>query len=108
MDPDPQSRRIAAWADRHLGGVARSLAQRSSLSVVAGLALLAGFIVVAALATAFAEMLEDVLVGDGINGVDEPAARWLAAHRDLWLTSGLKVVTLLGNWPIHRYGWPCW
>jgi membrane-associated phospholipid phosphatase len=88
---------VALWADRNLGGFARSLAQRSSLSVVAGLALLIGFIVVAALATAFAEILEDVLVGDGINGVDEPAARWLAAHRDLWLTSTLKLLTLLGN-----------
>ena len=93
-----RSSTIAAWADRHLGGIARSMARRHSLSVVAGLALLAGFIVVAALATAFAEVLEDVLVGDGINGLDEPAAHWLAAHRDLWLTSSLKLVTLLGNW----------
>lgn len=89
---------MADWAERHLGGPARSLAHRYSLSVVAGLALLAGFIVVAALATAFAEVLEDVLVGDGINGLDEPAARWLATHRDLWLTSSLKLVTRLGNW----------
>lgn len=92
------------WADTHLGEFARSLAKRSSLSVVAGLALLAGFVVVAALATAFAEILEDVLVGDGINGVDEPAARWLAGHRDLWLTSSLKVVTLLGNSPVIGVG----
>jgi undecaprenyl-diphosphatase len=89
---------MASWADRHLGGMARSLAHRYSLSVVAGMGLLAGFIVVAALATAFAEVLEDVLVGDGINGFDVPAAHWLAAHRDLWLTSSLKLVTLLGNW----------
>ena len=93
-----RSSAIAVWADRHLGGIARSMARRYSLSVVAGLALLTGFIVVAALATAFAEVLEDVLVGDGINGLDEPAAHWLAAHRDLWLTSTLKLVTLLGNW----------
>jgi len=52
-----RSSTIAAWADRHLGGIARSMARRHSLSVVAGLALLAGFIVVAALATAFAEVL---------------------------------------------------
>lgn len=86
-----------AWVDRRFGEYAEGLAKRSSLTVVAGLALLAGFVVVAGLAAAFTEILEDVLVGDGINGVDEPAARWLAGHRELWLTAALKAITLLGN-----------
>ncbi|HRD14591.1 MAG TPA: phosphatase PAP2 family protein [Mycobacterium sp.] len=60
-------------------------------------ALLAGFVVVAALAAALAEVLEDVLVGDGINAVDGPTTTWLAAHRDPWLTAALKGVSLLGN-----------
>ena len=88
-----------AWAERRFGAFADRLATRSSLTVVAGLALLAGFVVVAGLAAAFTEILEDVLVGDGINGVDEPAAQWLAGHRELWLTAALKVITLLGNSP---------
>jgi membrane-associated phospholipid phosphatase len=90
---------VLAWADRRFGDYADGLAKRSSLTVVAGLALLAGFVVVAGLAAAFTEILEDVLVGDGINGIDEPAAHWLAGHRELWLTTALKGITLLGNSP---------
>lgn len=87
----------AVWVDRHLGDFGATLARRFSVSVAAGLALLAGFVVVAGLAAAFTEILEDVLVGDGINGIDEPAAGWLAGHRDVWLTTALKGVTVLGN-----------
>ena len=68
-----------------------------SLTVTAAAALLAGFGVVAALAAALAEVLEDVLVGDGINAVDGPTTTWLAAHREPWLTAALKGVSLLGN-----------
>lgn len=82
---------------RHLGAPARMLARRFSLTVTAAAALLAGFVVVAALAAALAEVLEDVLVGDGINAVDGPTTTWLAAHRDPWLTAALKGVSLLGN-----------
>ena len=87
----------ARWAGNHLGEPARALAQRLSLTVTAGLGLLVGFVVVAALAAAVAEVLEDVLVGDGINAVDGPTTHWLATHRDAWLTTTLKVVSLLGN-----------
>lgn len=87
----------ARWVGTHLGGRTRELAQRFSLTVTAALGLLAGFAVVAALAAAVAEVLEDVLVGEGINGVDGPTTQWLAAHRDGWLTVALKGVSLLGN-----------
>jgi membrane-associated phospholipid phosphatase len=90
---------VLAWVERRFGDYAAALAKRSSLSVAAVLALLTGFVVVAGLAAAFTEILEDVLVGDGINGIDEPAARWLAGHRELWLTTALKGITLLGNTP---------
>ena len=88
---------VARWVGRHLGAPARMLARRFSLTVTAAAALLAGFVVVAALAAALAEVLEDVLVGDGINAVDGPTTTWLAAHRDPWLTAALKGVSLLGN-----------
>lgn len=91
---------LVAWGDRHFGELAGTLAKRSSLNVAVAVALFAGFVVVAGLAAAFTEILEDVLVGDGINGIDEPAADWLARHREQWLTMTLKVVTLLGNSPV--------
>lgn len=90
---------VVAWADRHFGEAAAALAKKSSLTVAAGLALVAGFVVVAGFAAAFTEILEDVLVGDGVNGVDGPAAEWLAGHREQWLTAALKVVTIIGDSP---------
>ena len=88
---------VVRWVGRHLGAPARMLARRFSLTVTAAAALLVGFVVVAALAAALAEVLDDVLVGDGINAVDGPTTTWLAAHRDPWLTAALKGVSLLGN-----------
>ena len=50
---------VARWVGRHLGAPARMLARRFSLTVTAAAALLAGFGVVAALAAALAEVLEE-------------------------------------------------
>jgi undecaprenyl-diphosphatase len=88
---------IAGWFAERLGERGSALARRFSVDEVAGLALLTGLVVVAGLAAAFAEVLEDVLEGEGIAAIDEPASRWLAGHRDPWLTAALKIVTTLGN-----------
>jgi membrane-associated phospholipid phosphatase len=53
--------------------------------------------VVVALAAGFTAVLEDVLEGDGITGIDEPATRWVATHRDAWMTLALRVVTEAGG-----------
>lgn len=76
------------------------LARRLPADEVAGVALLLGFVVVAAVAVGFTEVLDDVLEGDGIVGFDQPAARWLATHRDLWLTTTLRAVTAAGDPPV--------
>lgn len=91
---------LGRWAQAHLGTRARALADRLSVDVVAAAGLLAGLGVVAALGLAFATVLDDVLEGDGVNGLDEPAARWVADHRDLWLSDALKIVTHLGDSPV--------
>lgn len=88
---------VARWIAGHLGAQGTALARRFSVDEVAGLALLAGLVVIAGLAAAFAEVLEDVLDGEGIAVIDEPASSWVAHHRDRWLTSALKVVTAVGN-----------
>jgi len=64
---------------------------------VAGIALLLGLAVVVSLAVGFTEVLDDVLEGDGIAGIDRPITSWLASHRDLWLTDTLRVVTHAGG-----------
>lgn len=89
----------ARWTGEHIGRQGRMLARRFSVGEVAGVALLVGLVTVGALAATFTEVLEDVLNGEGIAVIDDPAAYQLAAHRDPWLTTTLKVVTALGNPP---------
>jgi undecaprenyl-diphosphatase len=91
---------VGQWVGEHFGTPARTLANRLSVDVVAAVGLLLGLGVVAALGLAFAKVLDDVLEGDGVNGLDDPAARWLATHRDLWLSNAMKAVTHLGDSPV--------
>lgn len=85
------------WARDRIGARDPALARRLPPSEVAVVVLLLGLVVVAALAVGFTEVLDDVLEGDGIAGFDHPTTRWLAAHRDLWLTSVLRAVTHAGS-----------
>jgi membrane-associated phospholipid phosphatase len=89
--------RVVAWAREQISARGWALARRLPAYEVAGVALLVGSAAVAALAAGFAAVLEDVLEGDGIAGIDQPAAGWLATHRDLWLTTTLRVVTAAGG-----------
>ena len=90
-------RTALAWVYEKSAGKRGPAARRLSAHMVASLALLVGWIVVSALTAGFTAVLEDVLEGDGIAAVDRPALRWLATHRDLWLTRTLRVVTMAGN-----------
>lgn len=85
------------WVRDRIGDRRRALARRLPVSEIAGVALLLGLMVVVALAVGFTEVLDDVLEGDGIVGIDHPVTRWLAAHRDLWLTTALRAVTHAGS-----------
>ncbi len=89
--------RALTWARDQIRARGWPFAGRLPADEVAGVALLLGFVVVAAVAVGFTEVLDDVLEGDGIAGIDRPAARWLASHRDLWLTATLRVVTVGGD-----------
>jgi undecaprenyl-diphosphatase len=86
-----------AWVRDRIGDRGRALARRLPASEVAAAALLLGLVVVVALAVGFTEVLDDVLEGDGIAEIDHPVTRWLAAHRDLWLTTALRAVTAGGD-----------
>ncbi|ORA20706.1 phosphatase PAP2 family protein [Mycobacterium arosiense] len=85
------------WVRDRIAARRWALARRLRVSEVAGVALLLGLLVVVALAVGFTEVLDDVLEGDGIAGFDQPVTRWLATHRDLWLTTALSVVTVAGS-----------
>ncbi|OBJ00588.1 phosphatase PAP2 family protein [Mycobacterium sp. 1465703.0] len=87
------------WVRDRIGTRGRALAGRLPASQVAGVALLLGLVVVVTLAVGFTEVLDDVLEGDGIAGFDQPMTRWLATHRDLWLTSTLRAITVAGDPP---------
>ncbi|ORB58505.1 phosphatase PAP2 family protein [Mycobacterium persicum] len=89
--------RVVAWLGARAGARGGVLTRRLAVSEVAGVALLIGAAVVTALAVCFTEVLDDVLEGDGIAGIDQPVAEWLAAHRDPWLTTTLRVVTAAGG-----------
>ncbi len=91
--------RALTWVRDQISARGWPLARRLPADEVAVVALLLGFVVVAAVAVGFTEVLDDVLEGDGITGIDQPAARWLATHRDLWLTTTLRVVTAGGDPP---------
>jgi undecaprenyl-diphosphatase len=92
--------RALTWARDRISARGWPLAARLPADEVAGVALLLGFVAVAAVAVGFTEVLDDVLEGDGIAGIDQPAAHWLATHRDLWLTTTLRVVTAGGDPPV--------
>jgi len=85
------------WVRERISARKWALAVGLPASEVAGVALLIGLVAVAALAVGFTQVLDDVLEGDGIAGLDQPATRWLASHRDLWLTATLRVVTVAGG-----------
>jgi undecaprenyl-diphosphatase len=89
-------RRVWAWSSEQLEASEWAKA-RWLPAYEAGIILLVELAVVVTLAVGFTEVLEDVLEGDGIAGIDRPAAEWLGTHRDLWLTKALLVVTAAGG-----------
>ncbi len=89
--------RAEAWARETWHDRGWSVPRRWPRFEVAGVALLIGLAVVVALGAGFTEVLDDVLEGDGIAGIDQPAARWLATHRDLWMTTALRAITGAGG-----------
>lgn len=91
------------WSGRTLSSVghrvrlpAKWIGRLDSGGITAA-ALSVGFVVTTLLALGFTAVLEDVLEGEGIVGIDQPVSRWLAGHRDLWLTDVLRAVTWVGS-----------
>lgn len=62
-----------------------------------GLYLTLGLLVVVLGAWAFGALLQDVVAHDELALVDRPVDVWMVHHREPWLTSTMKDVTVLGS-----------
>ena len=96
--------RLQRLFSERASAAAATLRSRLRLEEVAGAALLASLAAVVLLAVGFTALLDDVLEGEGVATIDQPAARWLAEHRDLWLTRVLTVLTEVGG-PAGQTAW---
>jgi undecaprenyl-diphosphatase len=90
-------RRVAHIVSTGFGTVGAWLRQWVGVEATALLGLAFGLGVAMLLGLGATVVLEDVLDGEGWAQLDEPAAQWLAAHREPWLTSSLLVLTRLGD-----------
>lgn len=72
-------------------------ALRARLTPKAWLWLLAGFTAVTVCGIVFAELLDGVLEGDGVAGVDQPFTAYVAAHRTSTLTGLFRALTAVGD-----------
>lgn len=96
--------RIARVASKGFGTAATWLRQWIGVEATAIVGLALGLGVAMVLGLGSTMVLEDVLEGEGWAELDEPAARWLAANREPWLTSALLVVTRMGD-PARQTLW---
>lgn len=75
------------------------LARRLDPGQALGLTFTVGLVVATVAGSAFSVVLEDVLDGDGVAGLDQPVLRFFAARRDGEATDIARVVTFLGSGP---------
>lgn len=62
-----------------------------------GLSLTLGLLLVAGLGWVLGELLDQVLEGGGLAGVDRPVLTFVVGHRSAWLTDVARVVTAVGS-----------
>lgn len=93
--------RLRRWCSANFGELMSAARDRLGRDWSAAAALMAGLVAVMVFAVGFTALLDDALEGDGLARIDEPAARWLATHREGWLNSSLTLITHLGDAPIQ-------
>lgn len=79
--------------------VVRAVARRLPASQAFGLVAAVGLCAAVLAGAGFGIVLDAVLEGDGVSGLDRPLLVWLAAHRDAEATAVARAVTLLGGVP---------
>ncbi|MCB1290225.1 MAG: phosphatase PAP2 family protein [Mycobacterium sp.] len=91
--------RLRRWCSANFGELVSMARDRLGRDWSAVLALMAGLVSVMVFAVGFTALLDDALEGDGFARIDEPAAQWLATHREGWLNNSLTLITHLGDAP---------
>lgn len=89
--------RLRQWFSAYFGDALSAARKRLGRDVSTAAILLSGLMAVLAFAVGFSALLDDALEGDGFALIDEPAAQWLANHREGWLNTSLTAVTHLGD-----------
>jgi undecaprenyl-diphosphatase len=86
------------------GGPAQAVGdrlERHHPATVFTVAMVAGYVLLAALAVGLGFLLVDVLLPfDGLGRADEHVNRWFAAHRDATLNDGSYVGSMIGDIPV--------
>ena len=92
LDRPPLSRLRARYR-RQISFLARRLQPGGAF----GLSLTASLAALVAVGWALGVIVQDVVVGDGSIRFDRPVLQWFARHREPWLTSTMRIVTVLGT-----------
>jgi len=87
---------VARVRDRYQRQIA-FLVRRLQPGGAFGLALTASLVALIATGWVLGAIVQDVVVGDGSIRFDRPVLRWFAGHREGWLTTALRVVTVSGG-----------
>jgi len=89
----PPLARLRARYERQIGFLARRLQPGGAfgLSLTASLAALVG------VGWVLGAIVQDVVVGGGSIRFDRPVLDWFARHREPWLTTTMRIVTVLGG-----------
>ena len=89
----PPVARLRARYQRQIDFLARRLRPGGAF----GLSLTASLVALVGVGWVVGAIVQDVIVGDGSIRFDQPVLRWFARHREPWLTTGIRVVTVAGS-----------
>ena len=89
----PPAARLRARYERQIGFLVRRFQPSGAL----GLSLTVSLAALVAGGWVLGTVVQDVVVGDGSIRLDRPVLEWFARHREPWLTTTARVVTVLGS-----------
>jgi membrane protein DedA with SNARE-associated domain/membrane-associated phospholipid phosphatase len=88
---------MVRWVERTGASVVARVPRRAGALPTFGVGVIASLVVIALMSIGFAELLDNVLDGDGVAVLDRPVLRWLASHRDDEATVAMQVLTAVGG-----------
>ena len=89
----PSVARLRARYGRQIDFLVRRMRPGEAL----GLSLTASLAALVVIGWALGAVVQDVVVGDGSIRFDRPVLSWFARHREPWLTTVMRIVTVLGG-----------